>query len=493
MSRSFFPVVIAALAFAALPVAAAVYHVDGDTGNDAQDGQSPEHAWKTLAHVNDQVFQPGDELLFKAGTHYSGQLKPQGSGKMDGTQPVVIKMGMYGTGALPRIDGEGVLDTLLLRNVEFWDVADLEISNLGTNRLPARTGVRIVSDGFGTMHHIQLRNLFVHDVNGDLRKNQEGCGIFFESRGGNSSRFDGILIEDCRVVRTDRNGICQRGRTPHSTNVVIRNNLLEDIGGDGIKLWGTDGGLVEHNVIHGGRMRCDDYAAGIWPFDCNDALIQFNEVSGYKGVKDGEGFDSDYSCRRSVFQYNYSHDNDGGFILVCTPGTSFNLDTIIRYNISQNDGSTNSQVFNFGGGAKNTKVYNNTIYLGPRQKVPLLAFGTWNRGNAQDTQFYNNIFYVEGRATYDWGHSTNNVFENNVFFGGHAEMPPDGHAITNRPPLPAPGAGANGSASLAGYRPASSSDFPRGKIIPDNGGRDFFGQSVPTNAPPFVGACEPAP
>jgi hypothetical protein len=487
-------VLAAAVSLASLSASAAIYHVDADAGDDASDGQTPGQAWKTLARVNSQVFQPGDQILFKAGTHYSGQLKPQGSGTNDNGKLLMIKLGMYGDGPRPRIDGQGAfLDTLLLRNVEYWDVEDLEISNLGTNRAPSRTGVRIVADRFGTMHHIHLNNLFVHDVNGDLRKEREGCGIFFESRGGNASCFDDLLIENCHLVRTDRNGICQRGGSPHSTNIVIRNNQLEDIGGDGIKLWGTDGGLVEHNVIHGGRMRCDDYAAGIWPFNCNDALIQFNEVSGYKGVKDGEGFDSDYQCRRSVFQYNYSHDNDGGFILVCTPGNSFNLDTIIRYNISQNDGLSNSQVFNFGGGAKHTRVYNNTIYLGPRQKLPLLEFGTWNRGNAQDTQFFNNIFYADGRAIYDWGHSTSNIFENNVFYGNHSVIPPDSNVITNRPPLPAPGTGGDGTFSLIYYRPVNAGDFPRGKIIPDNGGRDFFGESVPTNLPPFVGACEPLP
>ena len=49
--------------------------------------------------------------------------------------------------------------------------------------------------------------------------------------------------------------------------MVIRNNLLEDIGGDGIKIWGSNGALVEHNIIRGGRMRAQDAAAGIWPFD----------------------------------------------------------------------------------------------------------------------------------------------------------------------------------------------------------------------------------
>jgi hypothetical protein len=485
---------VVSLTLALSPAKGASYYVDGQAGDDAHDGTTPTQAWKSLARVNARMFQPGDQLLFKAGTQYSGQLKPQGSGKMEGSQALTITIGMYGTGAKPRIDGDrAFLDTLLLRNVEFWDVKDLEITNLGTNRQPWSTGVRIVADGFGTMRHIHLANLFVHKVNGDLRKSQEGCGIYFESRGGNRSHFDDVLIENCHVVRTDRNGICQRGgRGGHSLHVVIRNNLLEDIGGDGIKLWGSDGGLVEHNVLRGGRMRCQDAAAGIWPFDCDDAIIQFNEVSGMKGTKDGQGFDSDYLCHRSVLQYNYSHDNDGGFMLICTPGNSYNEDTVIRYNISQNDGVKSARVFQFGGGAKNTKVYNNTIYLGPNQNLPLLMFNTWNGGNATNTQFYNNIFFVDGRASYDWDRSTNNVFENNVFYGTHACIPPDAHVFTNRPPLVGPGKGSAGFASLTNYLLLPTTDFPRGRIVADNGGRDFFGHVVPANNPPAIGASEPS-
>jgi hypothetical protein len=474
---------------------ASVYYVDGDSGDDTHDGSSPTQAWKSLNTVNAHVFQPGDQLLLKAGTHYTGQLKPQGSGKPDDGHPQSILLGMYGQGAKPRIDGNGDFrDTLLLRNAEFWDVQDLEITNLGTNRQPSRTGVRVVTDGFGTMRHIHLRRLYVHDVNSDLRKDREGCGIFFESRGGNASHFDDFLVEDCHLLRTDRNGICQRtsGRS-RSINVVIRGNLLEDIGGDGIKLWGSNGGLVERNTLRGGRTRCEDYAAGIWPFDCDDTVIQFNEVSGMKGDKDGQGFDSDYLCRRSLFQYNYSHDNEGGFILVCTPGNSYNEDTVIRYNISQNDGINSARVFHFGGGAKNTKVYNNTIYIGPKQDLPLLLFDTWNRGDANGTHFINNIFYADGRVTYNWGKSTNTDFDNNIFYGTHVGTPTDPHATTNRPPLIGPGTGAQGFDSLQGYTPGPNATFPRGQIVPNTGGHDFFGHSVPENQPPSIGACQSPP
>lgn len=479
------------LAAAASVTGASTYYVDSVSGSDANTGTAATRAWKTLDRVNRQTFLAGDKLSFKAGTSYSGQLQPRGSGAVIGGTPAPIIVGRYGRGPNPRLDGEGRFrDTLLLRNVEYWEVQDLEITNLATNREPWRTGVHLSADGSGTLHHIYLRRLFVHDVNGDLAKEREGCGIFFESRGGNQSHFDDLLIENCHVVRTDRNGICQRtSNRSRSLHVVIRGNRLEDIGGDGIKIWGSNGALVEHNVLHGGRMRCEDYAAGIWPFDADDTVIQFNEVSGMKGTRDGEGFDSDYLCRRSVFQYNYSHDNDGGFILVCAPGNSYSADAVIRYNISQNDGTNSSRVFHFGGGSSNTQVYNNTIYVGAGKNLPLIRCTEWDGGNAHGTRFYNNIFYVDGRVTYDWGKSTDTIFKNNVFFGNHVDPPPDPSAITDRPPLANPGSGRDGIGSLSGYK-LLRRDFPAGRIVPNNGGRDFVGRRVPADWAPSVGAAQ---
>jgi hypothetical protein len=477
----------ATLLLAALfPAAAADYYVDAQRGDDARSGTSHAEAWRTLERVNEQIFQPGDRLLFKAGTSCRGQLAPRGSG----TEEKPIRIDKYDEGRLPRLDGEGrVRDTLLLRNVEYWEVRNLEITNQGAKREPGRTGVHVLADDFGPMRRIHLRHLFVHDVNGDLRKSHEGCGIFFETR-GRGAFFDDFLVEDCHLVRTDRNGICQKnGSGPHSTRVVIRRNLLEDIGGDGIKPWGSDAPLVEHNVVRGGRMRCQDAAAGIWPFDCNDALIQFNEVSGMKGSLDGQGFDADYLCRRTVIQFNYSHDNEGGFILICTPGSSYNDGTVVRDNISQNDGIDTARVFQFAGGPTNTLVANNTIYVGPRQNLPLLLFNEWDRGVPDGVKFFNNIFYVDGRVRYVWGPARNVVFADNIFYGRGARPPSATSAISTRPPLRAPGTGKDGFNSLAGYVPQGG-DFPRGQVVPGSAGRDFFGRPVPAGRPPTIGAVE---
>jgi Right handed beta helix region len=474
--------------FLALPTFAAQYHVDADTGDDADTGLSPQHAWKTLDPVNTHGFKPGDQILLKAATHYIGQLAPKGSGTLDAK----IILASYGGGPKPRIDGQGqVLDTLLLRNADYWEIRDLEITNHGDTAAPWRTGVHLLSDTYGIMHGIHVTNLYVHDVNGDLNKRREGCGIYFESRGSSQSCFDDLLIESCHVVRTDRNGICQRTTGPtRSTHIIIRANLLEDIGGDGIKLWGSTGGLIEHNIIHGGRMRCTDAAAGIWPFASDNAVIQFNEVSGIQGTNDGQGFDSDYQCKNNIFQYNYSHDNDGGFMLICSPGSSYCQKTVIRYNVSQNDGINSACVFHFGGNSSDTMVYNNIIYVGPKQHLPLLEFTDWSGGDAHRTNFFNNIFYVDGRVEYHWGKSVDNVFDHNIYFGNHDSPPLDPHAITAKPPLVHPGGGGNGIASLSAYQWIPGVTVPRGRAVSDNGDHDFFGNPLPTSGNLCIGLYE---
>jgi hypothetical protein len=361
-------------------------------------------------------------------------MRPQGSGTNLANKRSPILIGRYGDGALPEIAGEGGVNaTLLVSDVEHWDVTDLAVSNQGPSAAPDRSGVRIQADALKVMHGITLRGLHVHDVNGDLRKSHEGQGILFEASRKSDASFDGILIENCKLERTDRNGICQRGQgKARSTNVIIRSNVLEDIGGDGIKLWGTNGGLIEKNIVRDSRARCSDAAAGIWPFACDDTIIQYNEVSGTKGTIDGMAYDSDYQSKRTIIQHNYSHENEGGFILVCSPGHSYNLDTIVRHNVSVHDGINSARVIQIAGNPTNTQFYNNTIVLGPQQNLPLISFNEWDGGNARNTLFTNNNLIVSdgGKATYKLGASKDTRFTDNQFLGIHEGLPEGARSIS---------------------------------------------------------------
>lgn len=131
-----------------------------------------------------------------------------------------------------------------------------------------------------------------------------------------------------------------------SLTTRISGNLLEQIPGDGIVPIGCDGAVIEYT-----RMRdCTrllpegEAAAGIWSWSCDNTGIQFNEVSDHKAPWDAQDFDADWNCRNTLIQYNYSHDNEGGFLLVCTNGAvrepvnAGNVDAVVRYNVSVNDG-----------------------------------------------------------------------------------------------------------------------------------------------------------
>src|SRR5204863_9569686 len=114
---------------------------------------------------------------------------------------------------------------------------------------------------------------------------------------------------------------------------------------------------------------------------------------------------SDWNSRNTVIQYNYSHDNDGGFLLICNEGghdaeeSAGNTGTVVRYNISQND---RKRGINIAGPVKDSLVYNNTIYVGPEHTVALLPSSIWHAW-PEGRAFSNNIFYWAGRGGFCHG------------------------------------------------------------------------------------------
>ncbi len=422
---------------------AATYYVDSAAGKDANAGTSMSAPWKTLAKVNAASFQAGDRILFKSGSIWRGQLAPRSSGGPDA--PIVIDR--YGKGTFPRIDGEGVADTVLLRNVQQIELRNLEITNRGDGK-GMRTGVHIFLDNFGTAKHIVVSGLYIHDVNGTNEKKDNG-GIVFRTQGDRTpSRFDGLTIERNIIWKVDRSAIVAESfhwRRTHwfpSLDVVIRDNFVDDIGGDGIVPWATDSALIEHNIARNCNRRAATYNAGIWPWSTDNSLLQLNEAYLTRTTLDGQGFDSDYNSRNTVFQYNYSHDNEGGFLLICSPGKRDqsenlgNIGTIARRNISRND---RARIFHLSA-AERTTVAENAIYVGRGLDVQILLASDWD-GWADGAVFRGNTFFVEGTARYGhqtgrhedgtyevgpgWGPAKGIVFEGNRYIGKHVNRPED--------------------------------------------------------------------
>jgi len=156
----------------------AAYYVDAVAGNDANEGTSATHAWKGLSRVNATVFGPGDKILFKSGSTLTGQLWPKGSG----TEARPIAIGKYGGDAKPVLNGAGAVeDALLLKNQEYWEVQTSK-SPIPPKDPGVRRGVHVVAENYGEMHHIYLRSLTVHDVNG-VDSDKVNGGIHYSAIG----------------------------------------------------------------------------------------------------------------------------------------------------------------------------------------------------------------------------------------------------------------------------------------------------------------------
>lgn len=167
--------------------AQSIYFIDSQSGNDSNTGKSPENAWASLEKVNSMHFKPGDQILFKAGTTYYGQLEVKGSGSK--TSPIIINK--YGKGKKPIIHGQGQkLYTILLHNVEYWELNNLEVTNMGPERKAGRRGLIISAENYGDCHHIIIDSLEIHDVMEVWSKRMEAVVLFSGKIAATASKQD---------------------------------------------------------------------------------------------------------------------------------------------------------------------------------------------------------------------------------------------------------------------------------------------------------------
>jgi hypothetical protein len=360
-------------------------------------------------------------------------------------------VGKYGGEARPHIKGDGSsLQAVHVYNCEHFVLRDLQISNKGKEPVINLNGLLVQVKGYGTAKDITIDNLFVHDVYGSLIKEKGGgnamqfLNIDEADSTSLSSRFDGLIVQNCHVKDCQRNGIMMwgnwiRSKWNPSLNVIIRNNLIEGVPGDGIVPVACENPVVEYNIMRNcpPTLPVTEACDGIWPWSCDNAIVQYNVVSDHKSQVDGYGFDSDWNSTNSLFQYNLSYNNDGGFLLICNPGgwtTNWNIGnigTIIRYNISINDGLRNyilenkkeyfSPVIHITGALKNTLIEKNLFYVYKKPKPEIdrtiLSLTSW-WAYPDSTFFKNNFIFVEEpNRMVDLTKSTNTFFENNLFIG----------------------------------------------------------------------------
>lgn len=366
-----------------------------------------------------------------------------------------------------------VSGAVMLVDQEYWIIEGLEVTNLDKDYVSNKHGILVLNtctttesteDSANILKGIRIRDCYVHDVDtldiedwdtpyqnygtGDrhsntqkmtggitvLTWNAELDGQYINGklkskpRVGRTGGIHDVIIENNHVERVSKEGIRNKGTQltasgsdagypKKNKDVIIRNNYIEKVFGDAIVLSEVvSGGLVEHNVVNGHTYSSSANYAGVWNHYSNDAVVQYNEVFNGNSAPtggDGEAFDIDNSCYANIFQYNYSHNNAGGFILFMQS----QWDSILRYNISANDAHKPQQQTLFYHTATNNnkrpKIYNNTFYIGKDTQVESLIY----QSNAS-MDFQNNIVLAHGTLEKFAGTTLadSSVVRNNVIY-----------------------------------------------------------------------------
>ena len=484
------------------------YYVDSKGGNDSNDGTSESKAFKTLDKVNGLNLEPGDTVLLKKGSVFEDQAL-KFTKEDSGTAEAPVKVSTYGEGKRPQINTNGhgqwelnygnpldnqnhkwkgtVSSSILIEDAEYLEIEGLELTNDRESSTDTekdkkyndadamdRTGVAGVAKDNGTVDHIVLNDLYIHDVTGNVyNKHMTNGGIYFivakptnEGETG-IARYNDVQIRNCSLNKVNRWGIAvgytyqwgqfQTGELPDATmakygssNVVIENNYLNHVGGDAITTMYLDRPLIQYNVSENAaeQINTKDYsknqpsldangnpngtqgvgagrvAAGIWPWKCKNAIFQYNEcfktLNAASGNGDGQPWDADYGDGTN-YQYNYSHGNTASTIMFCGPES---VNNTFRYNISQNE---DMGPLDPAGNSGNCQVYNNTFYI----KDGLNTIWHRSHGNGGPVDMENNIFYFAGntQATVNnWNPSGNKTFSNNLFYNV-STYPNDANAV----------------------------------------------------------------
>ena len=349
---------------ACFAAAAETYYVDCHSGSDESVGTSEDAAWRSIGKVGALMLQPGDAVLLKRGTRCSGALAPKGSGTV--ARP--IRLGAYGSGALPVIEADGKSEAALrLRDQQGWHISNIEA-------VGGRPYGILITGTKGTLRHFRLKDLVVRDVSGIPRTKTTGLVTI---QAPSSLTIEDIVIDGITAYNTTQwAGIVVSGasRNNRIRDVTVRNSVVHDVDGDGIILFSVDRGLIERSAAWLTGLEPKQTIGtpnGIWTWTCSQCTVRHTE--GFwidsPGV-DGGVYDIDWGNDDNVVEENFGHDAMGYCAAVFGAGKYVTTSSVVRNNLCIDNGRSPK--------------------LARRQGD--LYISTWDGGKLDGVEIYGNTF-----------------------------------------------------------------------------------------------------
>lgn len=447
------------------------------------------------------LFPEGAKVLFAIDESFEGQFILRGSGNETVTNLAAAYDQKNGKIYREWIDNKPVIHGLgkenaaiTLKNGSFWEINNLEVTNTdgSDDQQGEILGISVIAEDIGLAQNILIKNCYVHDVNGKVEGKKTG-GIHINVYGKKeATKFHKVTIQDNYIYNVGGVGISNQSSYGNAlsdnfqpwTEYVVRGNRVERTGRNGIIVrYGIDP-LVEYNVAAYNSL----YSVGhsIFNFNTVGCVVQYNEA--YGNVSDDPeeidrgGFDADFNSKNTIFQYNYSHDNNW---FIAMQERNLNDGVIIRYNVSVNE-RLGAYMYGFPeyDDLKNVQIYNNTHYFGKGTGTRMFIEAKKNR-IPTETDFMNNIFYFEDKAEWGFVPDKTCTLNNNLFYN----LSPKGkNSIEADPMFVNPGKSPvdidmNNPNRLLQYRLKKGSPaIHAGIIIENNGGKNFWGEELKNDA-----------
>ncbi|MFD2247910.1 T9SS type A sorting domain-containing protein [Pontibacter ruber] len=417
MNQLYFIASMLAIILSSIPAKAKTYYVSL-TGKDSNSGTSVTNAWGSIEKVNATHFLPGDSILFEGGSIFSGGIFIGASEKgqlspINGTAKDPIVFSSYGTGRATISSGK-------IAGFKAYNAAGIKVEKLIFSGAGST-----VNESFGVEFYMDVPDTLLEFIcvdNVEVFGYRE-AGIAIASWDQITGGYKDVSITNSSSHDNGDAGIVAyaQGKNIVHKNIYVgycksyNNSGLPDKwwnhSGSGITLGGISGALIEYcESYNNGWLNNyrDSGPIGIWGYNCNNLLIQFNESYYNKtnSVTDGGGFDLDGGCINCTLQYNYSHDNDGaGYVIAQYVNAPPMKAIVVRYNISENDARKNTYgsilIWSSGasGGIAEAEIYNNTFFITPSNSKNGPPNAIWlSVDSTNKVNIRNNIFVTAGNV-----------------------------------------------------------------------------------------------
>ncbi len=301
------------------------YYVSSSTGNDSNDGRSPEKAFKTVDKVNKLALQPGDNILFKRGDVFKGaHLEPTGSGQAaDGKW---ITLDAYGSGEAPMFKdaskNKAAISLSPLITARGYRIRNLTIDNYLAGIVFKKAGMKVAFDGL-LIEDVTIRNITTGKPYGEGGSFPEGLdtgyGLYMGHVKNATIRNVSIITTDIPVRMYGELTLFDKLYTYDSrvTGVMLYG---APYGSNYDTVMASAGGITVQNsrVIHTGTSGLKVGTTGFMIQYTKNCVIKDSEVAyttNGTGDNDGCALDWEELNIDCTIQNVYAHDNDGPFLL----------------------------------------------------------------------------------------------------------------------------------------------------------------------------------